>query len=255
MASDLNALITVRASSTRLTKKCFLTLAGMTVIEFVVSRAQNAGFDPLVCTSDDISDTPIHQLCNEKGYKFFAGNLQNKIERWSDCMETWGFEDAHLIDCDDPFFDPEECKNSLNVLRNSKADLVLTSRKSDSGFASVGSSASRKFMNVLKQRSLLRRHQNFDVIPWKKLLGYQDRVMTMTDSISEIKDVRLTLDYEEDYALMSVLADRFGPFVSRQVIEKYLFENPDLVNINLFRKKDFLDNKSILLNKHHREEI
>jgi spore coat polysaccharide biosynthesis protein SpsF (cytidylyltransferase family) len=56
-------------------------------------------------------------------------------------------------------------------------------------------------------------------------------------------DLRLTLDYPEDYELLKIIAQKFTFAEKRLEIEKFLIENLTFRQINLFRNKDFLQNK------------
>lgn len=240
------ALITVRASSSRLSSKCFLPLGGVSVLEHVIRRVQAGGFNPIVCTSIKASDDQIEDLANQLGAKFFRGDLENKLNRWKSCMQEFDLNTAHLVDADDPYFDPIEMHESYELLVRTPLDLVLTSARSDSGFASVGTSIRFSFIQELVNRAAQLKSTNFDVIPWDLLLQSDDFMTSMPDKnlgIPADVDLRLTLDYPEDYEMLAVLGAQFDYEVPRISIEKYLLSNPELRESNLFRSQDFLDNK------------
>ena len=246
MSEQPTALITVRASSGRLPKKCFLQLGGRSVLEHVIERAANGGFRPIVCTSIDKSDLEIVELSRKLNVEYFQGNLENKLNRWKMCMDKFKLSKVHLVDADDPYFDPVECHRSYALLADSPFDLVLTSQKSDSGFASVGTSISRGFIEKVVDRSKELKSSNFDVIPWELLLHSGDLIMTMPNSDIGTPldiDMRLTLDYPEDQWMLSILAMNFPLDVPRAEVEHFLVENPTVRQINLFRNQDFIRNK------------
>jgi len=240
------ALITVRTSSGRLPKKCFLPLGDHRVLEHVIQRTSQGGFRPIVCTSVDESDQEIIELSQRLGVEYFQGDLENKLNRWKMCMEKFDLSQVHLVDADDPYFDPIECQKSYSLLVDSSHEMVLTSQKSDSGFASVGTSITRKLIEKIVDRSKELKSSNFDVIPWELLLHSDDSITTMPASDlgfpSEI-EMRLTLDYPEDHWMLSIIAMNFPFDIARVEVERFLVENPTVRQINLFRGQDFLSNK------------
>ena len=246
MSEQPAALITVRTSSGRLPKKCFLQLGGRSVLEHVIERAANGGFRPIVCTSIDKSDLEIVELSRKLNVEYFQGDLENKLNRWKMCMGKFNLSNVHLVDADDPYFDPVECHESYALLADSPFDLVLTSQKSDSGFASVGTSITMGFIEKIVDRSKELKSSNFDVIPWELLLNSEDSFLTKPASNigtpSDI-DMRLTLDYPEDHWMLSILAMNFPFNVPRVEVEHFLVENPTVRQINLFRNQDFANNK------------
>ena len=135
---------------------------------------------------------------------------------------------------------------SYEQLVEHPSDLVLTSIKSDSGFASVGTSVAADFMSELVARSQTLKSANFDVIPWDLLLRPTDHVSTMPDNDLGFPpdiEMRLTLDYPEDHTLLKILGEEFAFDVPRIEVERYLVEHSEVRLLNLFRSKDFLQNK------------
>ena len=136
--------ITVRTSSSRLANKCLLPLGDETVISHVVKRAIAYGIEPVICTSTDKSDDILEEISKELGVKCFRGSLVNKLKRWLDCAEHFGVDSFHTIDADDPYFDYEAVKESLDILKKKKLEVVKPSYASRFGGASEGYSFSRK---------------------------------------------------------------------------------------------------------------
>jgi spore coat polysaccharide biosynthesis protein SpsF len=243
-------LITVRFGSSRLPGKCLLPLGEFSVLQHCVARVIHAGMRPIVCTSLDANDDVIIREATKLGVEYFRGNLLNKIKRWSSCMEEFQLEKAHILDGDDPFFDVSEIQTQFKKFDTSGLQLMRTSQRSDSGFASLGTSITRDLANKLAGRTEVLESQNLDVIPWDLLLYASDKWSIATDNfLFPDKDVmlRLTLDYEEDYKLLSFLADKFGPYAARADIEKYLIENPEINAINETCTQAFLKNKRVQL--------
>ena len=243
-------LITARYSSSRLPGKILLELGGHSILGHSLSRAKTAGFSPILCTSTDASDDALVAEADKYGVKSFRGHLLNKIQRWSDCVMKFRLRDAHIVDGDDPYFDTDEIERSITSLRVNDLDLLRTSERSDSGFATVGMSIRSEFLVKLAKRASLLPSSDFDVIPWDLLLKPTDRVNVAPNSYlleDSSHQIRLTLDYPEDLLLMRRIAEKFGFDSPRKEIEAYLLQNSEILSINHTRTHDFLNNKKVQL--------
>ena len=138
MNEEYFGFITVRTNSTRLPNKCFLTFGDNHVLGHVIARCVEAGITPIVCTSTEIDDDKIEEYCQQNGVRVFRGSLVNKIERWNQCAIKNNVRFFHTVDCDDPFFDPDQVKESLNKLTSEELDIVSPTKISSNGAASVG---------------------------------------------------------------------------------------------------------------------
>jgi spore coat polysaccharide biosynthesis protein SpsF (cytidylyltransferase family) len=252
------AFITVRTSSSRLPAKCLLKFGdNSNVLRFVTERARLGGFEPVICTSAHESDDSLESEAALLAVPIFRGSLENKLKRWSDCATWLDCEDFHVVDADDPFFNPEECLASLNRLRARGLSAVFTSTWSDMGAASVGLSMTSAFAREIAQRAESLGSGNFDVIPWGKLLLQGDLTDIMPNAYdlnNESMAFRLTLDYPEDYELLSKLSQQFGPESRRSDLDDFLADHSELRAINMNRTHDFLENKAKFLEENFRED-
>jgi len=245
---SVNGILSVRYSSSRLPGKALLEISGQPVLLFVANRCLSAGIRPFVFTSSDASDNVIADLAQEHSLPFFRGELDNKVQRWAEGFEFFGFEDGHLIDVDDPYFNPESCIRSLETLRAAKElEVLLPSPASDRGEASVGTSATLRGLKIALNSVRNLGLSDLDVVPWDTLLEPRYLGVFEGTSRDSAPRFRLTLDYLEDYELLNILGQKFGPDSRREEIESFLVENPDLIEINFARNRDFLENKVAFL--------
>ena len=80
-----NALITVRASSSRLPRKCFLPFGKLSMLEHIIKRAEHYNLKPIICTTDKTDDEEIVKIAIKLGIQYFCGCSINKLQRWRDC--------------------------------------------------------------------------------------------------------------------------------------------------------------------------
>ena len=236
-----SGLITVRTSSSRLPKKCLLPFGENNVLTHIINRTKFYNIEPIICTSIDESDDVIESIAKTENVKYFRGHLINKLKRWSDCVNHFKIEQFHTIDADDPFFDGIEMEQSMNLLKQEKADVITTTKTSASGAASVGYSFSSKFIN--QASSLFPGNIDTEMV-W----NFLDKVEGAKKiSLPETKDqnlkMRLTLDYEEDYWLLSSLNRILVRNITRDKVEDFFKKNPEFYLINWFRGDDYLENQ------------
>ena len=236
-----SGLITVRTSSSRLPNKCLLPFGENNVLTHVINRTKFYNIEPIICTSIDESDDVIESIAKTENVKYFRGHLINKLKRWSDCVNHFKIEQFHTIDADDPFFDGNEMEQSMNLLKQEKADVITTTKTSASGAASVGYSFSSKFIN--QASSLFPGNIDTEMV-WNFLDKVEGvKKITLPETKDQNLKMRLTLDYEEDYWLLSSLNRILGRNITRDKVEDFFKKNPEFYLINWFRSGDYLENQ------------
>ncbi len=230
-------LITVRTSSSRLPNKCLLPLGDETVISHVIKRAISYGIDPIVCTSTDASDDILVEISKQLGVKYFRGSLLNKLQRWLDCAENFDLDYFHTVDADDPFFDGDQMRESIELLLEERLDMVGPTPSSSVGGASVGYSLTTDIV----KRALHGVAADADTeMMWsyiEKISNLRSKVLPETTS--ETPNIRLTLDYEEDYWMIASLVNILGNEATRTQINDFFNRNPDFPKINFFRNQEW----------------
>ena len=236
----INGVITVRTTSSRLEKKCLLPFGNEeSVLMHVVLRCRNNGIRPIVCTSFSAEDDIIYDICAEHKIDVFRGHPVNKLLRWHDCAKAFGLESFHTVDADDPFFDWMEMKRSMNVLKEGY-DYIAPSLYSSGGGASVGYSIRTE---ILKEVISLVDEDTDTEMMWylfDNIGDIKSSILPNSDSVHTLNfQLRLTLDYKEDYWLLNSLARILGNKASYLEIVNFLKKNPDFYRINSFRNDEW----------------
>lgn len=239
-------LVTARTKSSRLSGKCLLPFGSTNVIRHVMTRAAQVGVPIILCTTDHANDDFLAEQVASLGYRVFRGDSDNKLVRWADAAEWSNASTVHALDADDPFFDPSEVRDSLLLLEHEQLGMLRTSPRSDHGMASVGTSFSRTFLTDLAERSRGLAHNDLDVVPWDRLVRCTDAVDAMPnrDLGVLVRDVRLTLDYQDDYEMLRVIANALAPTATRLQVERFLSKHPELAMVNAHRTASFLENQA-----------
>lgn len=124
----------------------------------------------------------------------------------------------------------------------------MPSRISRNGGASEGYSFSQKGMKRLINKFDILKSKDSDIemidnfikkLSFKSLKGFN----------YQIKNVRLTLDYEEDYKFFKKIREKLGNFAHRKKINYFLKKNVKIKKINFFRNKDWSNRQTKLIKK------
>lgn len=230
--SNLYGFVTVRTNSSRLPSKCFLKFGEQTIIESIFERANLNNITPILCTSSDSIDDKLIEIANKRGYQYFRGSMNNKIKRWYECANNFSIEKFHTIDGDDPFFDPRLILNSLSLLNNEQIDLVKPSDYSMNGAASVGYSIRTKILKKIVDAT----NDNTDTEMIEKFLNIDKARIAQVEEIDYLDyQIRLTLDYIEDYEILNFIYRELGPIPERTQIIEFFKKNPSIHKYNFFR--------------------
>lgn len=233
-------LILVRSQSKRLPEKCFFKFGKVNVLEHIILRCKYYKIEPIICTTTNKQDDKIINIIKNHKIKYFRGSEKNKIKRINDCCDKFKIKFFHLIDADDPFFCGLEVRRSLDILKKKKLDIVKPSIVSNNGSAIVGySMTSDTVKNISKKIN-----SNVDTEIISNYLHLQKSLKFRTlDNKNKYINLRLTLDYIEDYSLLLILRLILGNFASRKDIDKFILKNKYLKEINIHRNLDWKKNQ------------
>ena len=235
------AIVTVRALSTRLEKKCFQKLyKNLSMIEIVIERAKKIGIKVIVATSLNTSDDEIELVAKKLNVEVFRGSLLNKIHRWNACFEKYKLDYCILVDADDPTFSFSIMHKAINKLIEDNNELIRGSTELLPGLITFGLSANgmKKLFYTAKNPKT-----DTDVIDiFLSRANLSESYISPEDEYEYNADIRLTVDYKEDLRFYQAVYNKVSYLEETskiiQVIKKYNF-----TGINWFRNKDFKKNQ------------
>ncbi|MDA1060836.1 MAG: hypothetical protein O3B47_03515 [bacterium] len=232
--SNFFGFITVRSQSTRLPRKCFLEFGEGTVLDHIIKRTKFFGITPVVCTTNLPEDQAIEDIAKRHDAFCFKGSERDKLKRWRDACDFFSIKAFHTIDADDPFFDGDLAQKSMDLLLSRSLDVVYPSE--ETYLASMGYSIKA---DILKKACLLKIDDDTEMMWYflEKVPGFNAAPLFVPDA--RIRNVRLTLDYEEDYWLLRTVLRILGPNVKRDQIEDLFIKNPELFLVNWFRNEEW----------------
>lgn len=237
----IDCFITARTSSTRLPGKALLPIGSVTVVEHNILRAQAAREirHVVLCTTDEVSDDTLASVAVAAGAKVFRGSTKDKLVRWMGALNEFGARGFVTYDNDDLFVDPSLIDVAARMLVAGGCDLVYPSNEVVCGGFDFAFTK-----DALERIISLKSSDDTEMIdPYIDAVSDLKRCPVTAPASVCGSDARLTLDYPEDYEFFQrVFAEM--PITDSQVpltdIMTFLLNRRDLIEINLFRQKDYL---------------
>ena len=236
------AIVTVRNSSSRLPNKAIMNIKdSLRSIDIVIKRAKQTGFPVILATSFSETDDIFESISKEHNIELFRGALLNKIKRWYDCFTKYDIENALLLDGDDLCHNYNIGKRAMNQLKSTNTDMVLNPPDIVTGFFTyaIKKNGISKMYKIIQDE-----HENTDVIT--RFIEKANLITNMVklNKIECNENIRLTLDYPEDLQFFRKLYEHVDILEDAENILKFLSENKQILQINSYRQKDFLENQA-----------
>lgn len=244
----IGAIVQARTSSTRLPKKVLLELpysSGTTVLQQVIRRlkASEKINQIIIATTTDDADEKIINIAKKENVRFFRGSKENVLERYYLAAQENDLDVIVRITSDCPCIDPEIVDETISAHLNKKSD--YTSNTLIRTFP-VGLD-----VEVLNLQTLEECYNNAkNDLEKEHVTSYVhnnlDKFKTENVSVKGIdrSQIRITLDTEEDYALLCSVFDylyEIDEFFKYEDIIKLFEEKPwlNLINKKIIAKKSF----------------
>lgn len=237
--------ITVRSDSSRLPNKAYLTILDKPTIEMVIIRAKQVrnADAVIVCTTERSIDDKIVRIAKNCGVQYFRGDLEDKLIRWLGATRHFGIDYFITMDGDDLLCDPELVESGITQMANTEMDFIEAPEGLICGSFTYGiRSASLEKVCSIKGTS----DTEMMWVYFKDTGLFKVGHLDVSDPVFYDRDIRMTLDYEEDFNFFKTIFEHFqcvnNDVPLRQIVN-YLKENPEIIQINSARQKDYLENQ------------
>ncbi|MBI4333132.1 MAG: hypothetical protein HY673_17845 [Chloroflexi bacterium] len=224
--------IAVRMKSTRLPKKALLQILGRTTIEHLIDRLKTARLPDLVvlCTSTHPDDAVLAEIARKNGIEGFRGSEDDKLERFLGAASKYGIELMAAVDGDDILCDPVYIDKTIQKLIDTGADMVKTDGL-PLGIACVG-------LKIAALKKVCEMKAESDTEVWGRYFTdsglFKVETVPVDDPELARPDIRLTLDYQEDFKVFQEVFARLhvpGKVFSLKEIVGVFNRNPELNEI------------------------
>jgi spore coat polysaccharide biosynthesis protein SpsF len=225
--------IAVRMKSTRLPKKALIEIRGKPAIDHLIDRLKTARLPDLIvlCTSTHPDDAILIDVAKRNNIEGFRGSEADKLERFLAAALRYNVDLIIAVDGDDILCDPIYIDKTIDTLVKTKADLVTCDK------LPLGTACNGMKFEALKKVCEIKSQSDTEV--WR---GYFTdtglfKVIFLEPDDAELSrpEIRLTLDYPEDYELFKQIFEELyvpGKVFSLKEVITLFNNNPHLMDIN-----------------------
>ena len=228
------AIVQARMGSSRLPGKVLKPLGDNVVLEFLLKRlVQSVTLDEIIVATTELADdNQIVDLVGNDTVKVHRGSENDVLQRYKNAADESKAEIIVRITGDCPLVDPELVDHCVNRLIDRNLDYISNCNNAlnplPDGFdVEVFTSSSFALINKLSITSAYREHVTF---------GYFKTGLFNTETINyehPYSHLRLTLDYEEDYKVISRIVDEMDTEDwGWQKISKFVSNSQNIMKIN-----------------------
>ncbi len=238
------AFIQAREHSNRFPKKVLREINGKPVLEHVIERVSLSKLidKVIVLTGDESSNKGIISLCMRRNFEFFSGADEDVLLRFNQAIEKLGFSDNDIIiritaDC--PLIDSKIIDLAIQSHIESGLSYSSTSLENllpDGLDVELISVPLLKEINVLANDPVDREHVTKYI--YSSNTNYEINYIRFA---KQFPNIRLTLDYEEDFEVIENIYNELAPNNPRfdiNDIEKLLNTNPKLFKMNMHYERN-----------------
>lgn len=206
------AIIQARLGSTRFPGKLLMNLGNMNVLEWVIRAAKSARNidEVVVATSDQDVDQKLVKFCKEKGVSYFCGDHLDVLSRYYHAAKEFRADQVVRLTADCPLLDPALISEMILLREKTKSDYVT-----NSAIATWpdGLDVEVMTMEALKksfESATLPSHREH-VTQFIRSHRSEFKVLNHSCPIPGLGEVRLTVDYPEDLAVIEELVKGLSP--------------------------------------------
>ncbi len=229
------AIIQARCGSSRLPSKVLCKFGSKTDLEWVIERVEKSKYvdEVMVATTLNREDIPIVNLVAKNGYRVFAGDSDDVLDRYYQAAKLIKPEYVIRITADCPMIDYEILDDAIGKM----------TPEDDYCWAETETLADGLDIEIMKYEALEKAWKEASMMSEREhvtlyLKNHKEIFKTRNYecSFANLHDERWTLDEDKDYRFISKIYDHFLSqgkefFLARDIYE-YLNQNPDIRKIN-----------------------
>jgi len=219
-----------------------LKINNKTTIEYLIERAKRSRRAELIvlCTTHLKEDDVLCEIAKRHGIECFRGPVEDKLMRWLQAVEKFDIEFFVTADGDDLFCEPELIDLAFEQYEKHQPDFIESEGLICGAFSyAIKASALRKVCEIKDTDDT-----EMMWVYFTKTGLFKTETLQNVPAIFERPNVRMTLDYEDDFRFFEKIimhfAGRKDNFCLRDILE-FLDNNPEIIKINQHRQQQFLD--------------
>lgn len=230
---NIIVIIQARMGSSRLPGKILKPLGDTDVLSYDIARCRaiKGVNEVIVATSVLTQDDEIVAWCQENRVAYFRGSEDDVLDRYVQCVKIYKPDYVMRVTSDCPFVDYEMASEIVALMEQERKEVVLLEGELPRGLAvELISSEALLRIDELGKKPYHREHVTYYAYEFKEQF---ETVKYYTPVNRQAPELRITLDTEEDYAMLVQVAKHFNdPLVSSVEVIQYLKDTPAVANIN-----------------------
>ena len=207
----IGIIITVRMDSKRLPGKVLKKIKGKEISKYIYERLEMTNVDKdniIFATSNEKKDDEIAKFCYKNSYICFRGSKNNVALRLLNCAKYYDFDAFIRINGDNVFTDKDVINEMINIFKNNKYDIVtnIPNRTFPYG-TSVEIIRTKFYDTIYKNITDFSDREHVTMYIYRNIDRYN--VYSYQSNNKNYKDVKLALDTEKDFKIISKIIKSF----------------------------------------------
>jgi len=225
---NCDIFIPVRSLSTRLPNKAMLTINDKPIIKYLIERLKEAKSirNIVVCTTKHESDNDLVRFLEKENITVFRGSEKDILVRFLDAAKKFHTDFIVSVDGDDIYSDPQYVDQMVREFQKTGADYMQVLGV-PVGFTPFGikTSALEKICNLKKTDNTETGYARF----FTETNLFNIKNLNPKLKIKFPTNLRLSLDYQEDFDLAKVIFKTLGNNFHLEDVLKLLKKNSELL--------------------------
>ncbi|MHA6481255.1 cytidylyltransferase domain-containing protein [Paenibacillus sp. strain BS8-2] len=226
-------IIQARMGSSRLPGKILLPLGASDNLTYVIERCKRIkGIDGIVVATSALpQDDAVEIWCKEHAVAYYRGSEEDVLDRYIQAAKPYEPEYIIRVTADCPFVDYEMASDIVALMREKQVDIIDVLGELPRGL--TVEMVSYKALQYMDKHGTEERHREHVTYYAYEFKDQFTRVSYQTPGDRQYPELRITLDTEEDYALITQVARQFdNVYVSSADVINYLLEHPEIAKLN-----------------------
>ena len=207
----IGIIITVRMDSKRLPGKVLKKIKGKEISKYIYERLEMTNVDKkniIFATSKEKKDDKIAKFCNKNSYRCFRGAKDNVALRLLNCAKYFNFDAFIRINGDNVFTDRDVINEMIKILNNNKYDFITNvPRRTFPYGISVEIIKTEFYDNIYPNITDLSDQEHVTTYIYRNIDKFN--VYYYESNNKKFKDVKLALDNEKDFKIITKIIECF----------------------------------------------
>ena len=230
--------ISVRTGSTRLPNKSILKIKNKHTIEYVIDSVKKSKYadEVVLCTTKKTNDAMLCDIAEKNNIKFYRGSEHDKLKRWYSAAKKFNIDFFVTVDGDDLFYDHRLSDMCFEQIEDN--DLV----DGQGLYNDVYGFKSKTIENIINisRGDVVEPHE---IVSFSQDKNFKIHKLKNKFDVFEKKNIRMTLDYEEDFQFFKTIIENLQEDYTFEDILNYIDNNKSIKDINYFREVDWKNNQ------------